>query len=126
MRFKFDSYSAFGAVLTAAACSTFFPKLAAVGAIVGLGTLAVYEVYFLWGTQFLVLLSAVGQLIAYKDHQSAILASLAVLSAVLFFVSLHLFYSEELLYYALASIVAVSVGSMIMPRKPQHEPSRIQ
>jgi hypothetical protein len=126
MRFKFDNYTAFGAVLTAAACSSFFPKLSAVGAILGLEALVVYEDYFLWGTQFLVLLSAVGLLLDFRAHQSAILASLAVLSAVLFFVSLHLFYSEELSYYALASIVAGSVGSMIIPRKPQHEPSRIQ
>jgi mercuric ion transport protein len=125
MRFKFDSYSSLGAVLTAAACPMCFPALAAVGTIIGMEALAGYENYLVWGVQFFILLSAVGLLCDFDAHQSTMLVCLSVVSAVLLLVSLHLVYSEGLAYVALAGMVAGSAGSMMIQRNPRHQPSWI-
>lgn len=112
-----DKIGAAGAVFAAAACPICFPKLAAFAAIFGLGVLAPFEVYFLAGAHFFVLLSVVGQFIAFRRLKNTILFSSSVIFAALFFISLYVIVWEILSYIALAGIVLGSIWMVAEERK---------
>lgn len=105
-----------GALLAAAACPICFPKLAAVGALLGLGVLAPFEVYFLWGAQLLVGLALAGQIVSFRTTGRLGPLIISVISAVLFFVSLYVFVSEILSYLGLAGILLASFWSLLDQR----------
>ncbi len=106
-----------GSILTAAACPICFPKLAAAGAFFGMGALAPFEAYFFWGAQLLVLLSLVGQFVAFKRLKNRLLLLSAITFTTLFFLSLYLVVSEYLSYLALAGIILGSIWLMREDRK---------
>ncbi len=112
-----DKMGSVGAVIAAAACPICFPKLAAIGALFGLGALAPFEVYFLIGAQVLVLIALAGQLIAYRRLGNLPVLVFSVTSTVIFFASLYVVVSEVLSYVSLAGIVAASVWLVIAERR---------
>lgn len=117
MRNKLENVGSFGAIVAAAACPICFPKLALLGAIFGLSALAKYEVAFFYGAQILILLALAGHIISYKKIRNQFLLALAIISAVLFFVSLYAFVSEILSYLALTGLVAATVWMVIENRQ---------
>lgn len=130
MKLKTERFGSTGAPLAAAACPICFPKLAAVGALFGLGALAPFEVYFLWGAQFLVGLAVAGQIISFRSSGRAGILLLSIVSAVLFFLSLYVVVSEALSYVALGGIVLASFLSLSGQRsrpepapQPRHDPA---
>ena len=112
-----DKIGAPGAVVAAAACPICFPKLAAIGAIFGLGALAPFEVYFFWEAQFFILLTVLGQFIAFQRLKNAILLWSSVFFTVLFFISLYIVILETLSYIALAGIVLGSIWMVAEERR---------
>ncbi|MCW8887018.1 MAG: hypothetical protein OQK12_17470 [Motiliproteus sp.] len=64
---KLEKTGVTGSLFAAAACPLCFPKLAAIGTIFGMGVLAPFENYFFWAAQFFVLLTVVGQAVAFKQ-----------------------------------------------------------
>jgi len=109
---RFESLGPAGAIVAAAACPVCFPKLAAIGALFGLGVLAPFETYFLWGAQFLVLLTLGIQVLAYRRHRNRKLLSAVAAPTVLFFLALYAMPSEILAYVALAGIAAATAWSL--------------
>ena len=59
-----------GAIVSAAACPVCFPKLALVGAMLGLGVLAPFEGYVANILQALVIAALLGQIIAYRRYRN--------------------------------------------------------
>ena len=88
MQVRLDNFGTLGAVLAAAACPVCFPKLALVGALIGLGAFASYEAYFFYATQAMVLTALAGHLIYYRKTKNVALLAFALCSSALFFVSL--------------------------------------
>lgn len=113
---KLEKMGVAGSLFAAAACPICFPKLAAIGAIVGMGALAPFEIYFFWGTQVFVLLTVVGQAIAFRQLKNYALLLLSLVSAALFFISLYVVVSETLSYVALAGIVFSGFWMLIADR----------
>ncbi len=117
MRNKLEQFGSFGAIVAAAACPICFPKLALIGALVGLGTLAKYEVVFFYGAHILIVIALIGHVISYKKVQNRILLALAIVSAILFFVSLYIFVSEILSYMALTGLVIATIWMIAESRR---------
>lgn len=117
MRFKLENYGSFGAIAAAAACPICFPKLALIGAFLGLGALAKYETFFFYGAHILIVMALVGHVISYKKLQNRALLALAIISAALFFVSLYLVVSEILAYIALTGLVAATIWVIVESRR---------
>jgi len=117
MRFKLEKYGSFGAIVAAAACPICFPKLALIGAFLGLGALAKYETFFFYGAHVLILIALVGHVISYEKVQNRTLLALAIISASLFFVSLYLIVSEILAYIALTGLVAATIWMIVESRR---------
>jgi len=117
MRFKLENYGSFGAIVAAAACPICFPKLALIGAFLGLGALAKYETFFFYGAHVLILIALVGHVISYKKVQNRTLLALVIISASLFFASLYLIVSEILAYIALTGLVAATIWMIVESRR---------
>lgn len=98
-----------GAVISAAACPVCFPKLALVGAMLGLGVLAPFEGYFVSILQILVIAALVGQIMAYRRYRNPYLPGLATIGALCVLVAYHLYFSELLVYTGLTALAAASI-----------------
>lgn len=105
MKNKVEKVGSFGALLAAAACPVCFPKLALLGAILGLGALAPYETALFYSAQTLVILAAVGHAVSYRTHRRWLLLCVALLSSALFFIALYVYASELLAYVAFAGLM---------------------
>lgn len=117
MKQFFTRTGSVGSLIAAAACPLCFPKLAAIGAVFGMGALAPFEVYFFWGAQLLVLLSLAGQFIAFKRLKNKRLLVFTLSFTALFFLSLYVTVSEYLSYLALAGIILASLWLMREERR---------
>jgi mercuric ion transport protein len=117
MQNKLGNFGSFGAVVAAAACPFCFPKLALLGALFGLGTLVKYEVLFFYAAHILIVIALIGHIIAYQKLQNRGLLALAVFSAIIFFVSLYIFVSENLSYLALTGLVTATIWMIIESRR---------
>jgi len=106
-----------GAVIGALACPICFPKVALIGAAVGLGALAPFEGYIAMGVQALFILAFVGQMLAYPRHRNRWLLTLSALTTALMLVSYYAFSSSLLLQISLALLVAASVWLVMETRK---------
>jgi len=91
--------------------------LALIGALLGFGALAQYEVIFFYGVQILVLLAVGGHVVSYKKMRNSKILVLAIVSAVLFFVSLYVFVSEVLSYIALAGLIVSTIWHVYENRR---------
>ena len=113
----FEKFGTVGAVVAAAACPICFPKIALVGAAVGLGALAPFEGYIAVGVQVLFVLALVGQVLAYPRHRNRWLLSLSGATTVLLFVAYYVLPSSILLQISLAGLVAASVWLVVESRR---------
>lgn len=119
MKDKLEKYGTFGAIVAAAACPICFPKLALIGALVGFGALAPYEIIFFYAAQILVLVALVGNYLAFSNHKNKAIFALAVCSVVLFFVSLYVLVNEYLSYVAILGMVTAVILQIVESRKCQ-------
>lgn len=104
-----DKFGSFGAALAAAACPVCFPKLALLGALLGLGSLSAYEAQLFIAAQALVILAVLGHAWSFRRHRERWRLASAVLSGTAVFLGLYLFRSEWLSYAGLAALVALSI-----------------
>jgi hypothetical protein len=74
-----DKMGTFGAVVAAAACPICFPKLAIVGAALGLSFLTPYERYAYIAIQVLVIAALLGHVWAFRRHRNVYLMVLAAI-----------------------------------------------
>ena len=117
MQNKLEKFGSFGAIVAAAACPICFPKLALFGALFGLGALTQFETALFFGAQFLVVLAVMGHGISYRKQQNGKLFSLAVISAMLLFVSLYAYVSEILSYVAFSGLVIATLWLIVENRR---------
>lgn len=117
MQNKLEKFGSFGAIIAAMACPICFPKLALVGALIGMGALAPYETAFFFGAQILVVLAVVGHTILFKKHQNWVLLSLALLSAIMLFASLYAFVSEYFSYLAFSGLIISTIWLIFESRR---------
>lgn len=117
MQYKLEKLGSFGAIIAAMACPICFPKLALVGALVGMGALAPYETAFFFGAQILVVLAVIGHALSYKKHRNWKLLALAIISAILLFISLYAFVSEILSYLALSGLIIATIWLIFKNRR---------
>jgi len=117
MRNKLGHFGSFGAIVATAACPICFPKLALLGAIFGLGAFVKYEAAFFYGAQALIVIALIGHIISYKKVHNRPIFALAIICAVLFFISLYVFVSEILSYMALTGLVTATICMIIESRR---------
>lgn len=104
-------------MVAALACPICFPKLAIIGAVVGLGAFAPYEGYVAIAIQTLFVLALLGQISAYQVHRNARLLGLVILTTAVLFVGYYVIPSGVLLQSALAGLVIASVWQVIEMRR---------
>lgn len=109
MRSFIEKFGSSGAFLAALACPICFPKLAIIGAAVGLGAFAPYEKYVALVVQALFALSLVGHLLAYRVHRNKWLVGFAGLTTLLLFAGYYVIPSAILLEISLLALVVGSV-----------------
>ncbi len=106
-----------GALLAAILCPICFPKLALVGALLGLGVLAPYEGWFAAAAQVFLVVALLGHVVAYRRHRNRWIAALAGVGVALVLGSLWLFYVETLVYLGLAVVSAATIWSVFAMRR---------
>ena len=112
-----EEYGTIGALLAAAACPICFPKLALIGALLGLGVLAPLEGYFVLGAQAMLVLALAGNWISYRRHGERRIVLLAGISVVAVLGALWIRYQEWLVYAGLAGIVVATIWSAVALRR---------
>ncbi|HEX6319939.1 MAG TPA: MerC family mercury resistance protein [Burkholderiales bacterium] len=110
-----DKLGSAGALIAAAACPICFPKLALLGAFLGLGGLAAYEAQLFIAAQALVVLAVAGHVLAYRRAPRAWRFGLALAGGGAFFAALYLFGSELLSYLGLGALIAASLPRLRRP-----------
>jgi hypothetical protein len=114
-----DKLGSVGALVAAAACPICFPKLALVGALLGLGSLAAYEAQLFIAAQALVVVAMIGHGLSFRQHDKQSLLALSLLGGAAFFMGLYLFRSEWLTYAGLAALVLASSADMWSRLRPR-------
>ena len=112
-----DKFGSVGAVIAALACPICFPKLALIGAALGLGVLAPYEQYIALVIQGLFVLASFGQYVAYRKHGNKWVLSLSITATILMFLAYYVIPSSILLQLSLGGLVAASVWQVVESRR---------
>jgi len=112
-----EKFGSIGAIIAAAACPICFPKLALIGAFLGLGALAPFETAFFYGAQILCLLALAGHFISYKKHRNRKILLLAIISVALLFISLYIVATEVLSYLAFVGLIVATVWLIFENRR---------
>ena len=108
-----DKLGAAGAFLAAAAAPCCFPLLAAVGTALGLGALQSWRGYVDYAIQGFVLISAVGNVFAFRHHRQAWLLCAGLASAAVIFFAFYVSYHIMLIYAGLVGLAAVAVWNSV-------------
>lgn len=116
-RTPLEKFGSVGAIIAAAACPICFPKLALIGAALGLGIFAPYEGYVAKGVQGLFLLAFLGQVIAFRRHRNRGLLALSGSTTLLLFVGYYLVPSSILLQISLLGLVVASGWLVVEQRR---------
>ena len=119
MRTSLDKFGSAGAIIAAAACPVCFPKLAVLGALVGLGGLGAYEAQFFIAAQALVGLALIGHFLSFRQHRRWGRLAFAVLSGAAVFSGLYLFKSEWVSYAGLAGLISASLAELSVRLRPR-------
>lgn len=117
MRAHLAQFGSGGAVIAALACPICFPKLALVGATLGLGIFAPYESYIAIGVQALFVLAFIGQWLGYRTHRNRWLVALAAMTTATMFTAYYIVPSGILLQISLAGLVVASIWQAIEQRR---------
>ena len=101
-------------MVAAAACPVCFPKLALIGALVGLGAFGAYETQLFLFAQALVVIAVLGHVVSYRRHGNRWLVAAAVVSGCAVFVGLYWARSELLIYAGFAGLIGAAVPELWM------------
>ena len=117
MKSYIEKIPSIGAIIAAAGCPICFPALAAVGSVFGLGALAAYESQFLIITQIFAALSVLFAVISFRRTGHKLSLSIALISGALFFGSWYLFFSQAVIYIALAGIFVTAIWNTVLEKR---------
>jgi mercuric ion transport protein len=115
MKLWLDKFGTAGAVIAAAACPICFPKLAIIGAVVGLSFLAPFERYVYIAIQVLVVAALLGHAWAFRRHRNIYLLGLAGAGTLAVLSAYHYFFLniEPLVYGGLGALAAASIWLVV-------------
>lgn len=123
-----DKAGALGSIVSAASCPACFPALAGLGTAAGLGFLAGYEGLFIntllpLFAAVALIANALGWLRHHQWHRSVLgmIGPAMVLAAMLLFFGQ--WWTAELLYTGLASMVGVSLWDLLSPANKRCSPT---
>ncbi len=121
MKAKFlDKFGALGAVfslIAATGCPACFPLLGIIGATLGLGFLRPYEGVIVYVFQGFVLLSLIGNIIAYLSHRKIYGLLIGVISPLIIFFAFHIYFDYRLIYIGLFGLFIAAVVNYVENRK---------
>lgn len=117
MKLQLEKLGTFGAVLAAILCPICFPKLALIGAALGLGALAPFEGWFAVASQVFLILACIGHLLIYRRHRNKWVLALAILGTLSVLGTLWFHYVEALVYIGLLAVVAAAIWGVFAMRK---------
>ncbi len=103
--------------MAAILCPICFPKLALVGAMLGLGVLAPYEGWFAAAAQVFLVIALAGHVVAYRRHRNRWIGALAGAGGALVLGSLWVFYVETLVYLGLAMVLTATLWGVFAMRR---------
>lgn len=112
-----DRFGTVGAVVAAAACPICFPKVALIGAAVGLGAFAPFESYVALGVQALFVLAFIGQMFAFRRHRNRWLLAFSGITTAILFIGYYAVPSSILLQISLAGLVIASIWLAVEVRR---------
>jgi len=116
----FDKFGPIGAVcslIAAASCPACFPVLGVIGATLGLGFLSPYEGIIMYVFQGFVLLSLIGNIIAYLEHKKIYALVIGVVSPLLIFYAFYINFSYVIIYAGLIGLFISAIVNFIESRK---------
>ena len=108
-----EKFGTVGAIIAAAACPICFPKIALIGAALGLGAFAPFEDYIAVGVQALFILALIGQVLAYPRHRNVWLLALSGATTILLFSAYYVFSSSAMLQLSLLGLAVASVWLIV-------------
>lgn len=112
-----EKFGTVGAAVAALACPVCFPKLALIGAALGLGIFAPYERYIALAVQALFVIALLGQGLAYRSHRNKWLLALAFVTTALMFIAYYVIPSSILLQISLLGLIVASVWQAVEARR---------
>ena len=112
-----NRFGTVGAIVGAAACPICFPKIALIGAAVGLGVFAPHEQYVAIAVQIFFVLAFIGQVMAFRRHRNQWLIALSALTTALVFIGYYVVPSSILLQISLAGLVVASIWLAVELRR---------
>jgi mercuric ion transport protein len=113
---KLERSGTVGALVAAILCPICFPKLALIGAALGLGALAPYEGWFAAAAQLFLVVALAGHWLAFRRHRDRRVLALAAVGVALVLGSLWLHYVETLVNFGLAAVVGATIWSAFAMR----------
>lgn len=117
MKFRLERFGTIGTLAAAILCPICFPKLALIGAALGLGALAPFEGWFVAATHVFLVMAVIGHFVAFRQHQVPWIPALAAMGAAAVPVALWLVYVEPVVYLGLFAVVVATVGSVFALRE---------
>jgi len=112
-----EKVGSIGSIIAAAACPACFPLLAVVGAALGLGVLRPLEGTVFLVFQVLVGVALVGNIISFLNHRGLLSLIVGIISPLLIFFSVHVFWNSFLLYLGLFGLMVASILNFIANRR---------
>src|SRR5688572_21988026 len=112
LKLPIEKLGSTGAAIAAAACPVCFPKLALLGALLGLGGLGAYESQFFMAAQALVAVAVAGHLLSFRAHRNRWILGAAIASAAAVVAGLYLLGSELLAYAGFAGLICASIPEL--------------
>jgi hypothetical protein len=123
MKSRLEKAASIAAVVAAAACPVCFPKLAVIGALIGLGAFGAYESQFFIAAQALVVVALIGHAFSYLRHRNAWLLCGAAASAAAVFTGLYWARAEWLIYAGFGGLLVAS-ATEFWSRRRRTTPAR--
>jgi mercuric ion transport protein len=117
MKTLVEKFGSLGAVVAALACPICFPKLALIGAALGLGAFSPFERYTAFIVRGLFVLAFIGQALAYPKHRNKWLLGLSAVTTLTLFAGYYVIRSSTLLQMALGGLLAASVWHVVEMRR---------
>ena len=111
MKLPLERLGTVGSLLAAIFCPICFPKLALIGAALGLGVLAPFEGWFAAASQVFLVVAVIGHLVAYRRHHVPWIPVLAGLGTAAVLGALWVKYIEAAVYLGLLAVVVATVWS---------------
>ena len=106
-----------GSVIAALACPACFPFFAVVGSALGLGVFLPFEGTVFLVFQILVGLALVGNIISFFSHRKLLPLVVGVMSPLLIFFAIYIYWNSRFLYAGLFGLLAASVLNFMAKRR---------